>query len=193
MSDDKPIEAAKAAWQSQRVEVPPMHYLRMQAFEHSQYGRNRSMLEYLGALLGVVIGVWSLAMIDSLLLRVGVLVLMAGGFYWLYEWRRRRLAWAATLDGTAEDALRFYKQELERLRDMHGELWKVHLIATVPGTLILTAWAFLELPVPRAGHEWHWIFVPVGVAAWIGSMIWHEAERARRYQHELDALEQNAA
>jgi hypothetical protein len=35
--------------------------------------------------------------------------------------------------------------------------------------------------------------VPVGVAAWIGSMIWHEAERARRYQHELDALEQNAA
>jgi Flp pilus assembly protein TadB len=191
MSNDKPIDSAKATWQSQRVEAPSMHYLRMQVLAHAQYGHNRGILEYLGAGAGVVIGIWLVATAESMLLRVGILVLMAGGLYWLYEWRRRRLMWTATLDGTAEDALRFYKQELARLRDMHRRLGKAHLVASVPGALVLTAWVLLEPPVIGLDHWWHVVFVPLAVAAWIGSMVWHEAEKANRYQRELEALEQN--
>lgn len=91
-----------------------------------------------------------------------------------------------TLDGAAETALTCYRRELARLRDSHQGLWKAQLAASVPGALVLTAWVFLwEAP----GHHWsHGIWAALAVALWIGWVIWHDAEKAKQYQRELDAL-----
>jgi Flp pilus assembly protein TadB len=187
MNDDKHIEKAKAAWQAQRIETPPLFYLKARVLEHSKEGRERSLFEYFGAGAGFVLCVWLAVTTDDTLLRVGLLVLSAGSLYWLAEWRRRKLIWTPTLEGTAETALQCYMQELTRLRDSHRGLWKVQLFTSVPGAGLLAVWLFLvDLP----GHHWsHSVWAIAGVVAWIGWIVWHDAEKARRYQRELETLE----
>jgi len=192
MSDDKSIEAAKAAWQSQRVDTPQLSidYLRNRSLEHAKKSRARSFLEYLLGGAAVVMCVWFAAVIDSALFRVGVLVMFTGILYALYDRWRRRMAWSLTLEGSAADGLHFYKQELTRLRDLHRGLWKVHLPAGVPGAVVLLVWVFLERSEPDNEGP---IILAFAVAVWIIVALRHEAQEAKRYQRELDALEKNGA
>jgi hypothetical protein len=192
MPNDKPMENAKSAWQSQRVENIPMEFLRLRALDHAQYGRNRAALEYLGAGTGVLACIWLAVTVDSVLLWAGLLALMAGGFYWLHEWRKARLTCSATLEQATQDALQFYRQELKHLRDMHRGFRKAHVIASLPGSLILSAWVVSEVPVFGTDRWWHGIFVLFAAAVWIGSMVWHEADKANQYQRELQELEDKA-
>ena len=189
MSDDRHVEAAKTAWQSQHVDEPllSIDYLRNRAMEHTTRGRARTVVEYLCAGVTIVMGVWFAALVGGALFRVGVLVMLAGCLYSLYALRRRRLTWALALEGTAAEALHFYKQELARLRDLHGGLWKVYLPASVPGAVLLLAWIFLERRGPD--NVWRIVGLTCGVAVWIVAMLRHEAQEAQRYQRELDALE----
>ena len=191
MSDDKSIEAAKTAWQSQPVDAPLLSigYLRNRALEHTKASRTRIFLEYLLGGASVVMCVWSIAVIDSTLFRVGVLVILAGILYGLYEWWRRRMVWSLTLEGSAADGVHFYKQELARLRDLHRGLWKVYLPASVPGAVVLLVWASLERP----DNRWRVVGLTCAVAVWVIVMLRHEAQEAKRYQRELDTLEQDAS
>jgi len=169
-----------------------MSYLRLRALEHKQYGRNRSMLEHGAAAVGLAVAAWLVVTNDSMLLRAALAVLAAGGLYWLYEWRRRRLAWSEPSPAAAEDALSFYGRELVRLRDVHAGLWKTHLLASVPGGLLLAVWLLREAGAPFSEHWWQAALVCAAVVVWIGSMIWHEAEKANEYRRELEALERGA-
>ena len=193
MSDEKIEASAKAAWQTQPMEVPTMSYLRLRALEHGQYGRNRSLLEYGAAAVGLGVAAWFFLVNDSLLLRSGLAALAAGGFYWLFQWRRRRLTFDEATLAAADDALSFYRRELARLRDAHGGLWKTHLLASVPGVLPLSVWLLREAGSTFSERWWQAVLVCVAVAAWLGSMIWHELRKADEYQRELDALERTAS
>lgn len=166
-----------------------MSYLRLQALKHEDYGRNRRLLEYGAAAAGVVVAAYYFAIVESTLLRAGLAALTAGALYWLVQWRRSRLTWSAASRAEAEDALTFYSGELTRLRDAHRELRKTHLVAAVPGALLICAWRVLETPLQEGW--WHAALSVLAVAAWIGSMIWHETEKAREYQRELEALRQH--
>jgi hypothetical protein len=192
MSDEKIATGAKAAWQAQLVEVPTMAYLRLQALKHMQYGRNRSLLEYGAAAAGLAVGAWQFVANDDMLLRAGLAALAAGGFYWLYQWRRQRLTWSGATPASASDVLSFYGGELARLRDAHRMLSKTHLLASVPGGLLLSVWLLREAGAAFSERWWQAAVLCAAVLAWIGSMIWHEAEKAREYQRELEALEHTA-
>jgi hypothetical protein len=191
MSNDKPIETAKAAWQSQRVDAPllSIDYLRNRSLEHTRERRTRRLLEYLLACAAVVMCVWFAAVVDSILFRVGIFVMLAGILYSLYDRWRRKAAWSLTLEGSAAEGLHFYKQELARLRDLHRGLWKVDLPAGVPGAVVLLVWAFLERSASE--NRVRIIVLVFAVAVWILVALRHEAQAAKRYQHELDALETN--
>jgi hypothetical protein len=189
MADDKIEAGAKAAWQAQQVEVPTMSYLRLRALEHARYGRNRSMLEYGAAAGGLAVTAWLIIANDSMLLRAGLTLLGAGAVYWLHRWRGQRLTWSESARASADDALSFYKRELTRVRDGHRGLRATHLVASVPGALLLCAWLLREAGSPFSAPWWRAAVVCAAVVAWIGSMIWHEADKANRYQRELDALD----
>jgi hypothetical protein len=192
MSDEKIATGAKAAWLAQPVEVLTMTYLRLQALKHTQYGRSRSMLEHGAAAAGVAVAAWQIVANDNLLLRAGLAVLAAGGLYWLHQWRSQRLTWSSVTAASAGDALSFYGRELSRLRDAHRALWKSHLLTSVPGGLLLSVWLLREAGAAFSERWWQTAVVCLAVAVWIGSMIWHEAEKANEYQRELEALEHTA-
>jgi hypothetical protein len=187
MNDEKRIEQAKAAWQAQHVEIPPLYPLKLRALEHAKHGRERSLLEYIGAIVGVILCVWVAVLTEDMLLRAGLVILAVGGLYWLAEWRRRKLIWMPTLAGTAETAIECYRQELARLRDSYRGLWKVQLVTSIPGAAVMAAWTLL---LDRPGHQFSdGFWMTVALAAWIASSVWHDADKARRYQQELEALE----
>jgi hypothetical protein len=148
------------------------------------------MLEYGAAAAGLAVAAWLVTTSDNLLLRAGLAAMAAGGLYWLYQWRRRRLTFSETTPAAAEDAFSFYRRELARLRDVHGGLWKVHLLASVPGAVLLCAWLLREAGAAFSDHWWQAAIICAAVVAWMGSMIWHEAEKANEYRRELEALEQ---
>jgi hypothetical protein len=193
MPDDRTIETAKAAWQSQHVDAPlvSIDYLRNRAQEHAKKSRTRSVLEHLLGGAAVGLGVWLAAVVDSLLFRVGVIVMSAGMLYALHDSWRRRMVWSVTLEGSAAQGQHFYKQELARLRDLHRRLWKVYLPASIPGAVVLLVWAFLERSELDNGRRV--IILAFAVATWIVVMVRHEAQEAKRYQRELDALEKNGS
>ena len=162
-------------------------YLRNRALEHATETRTRSVFEYLLGGAAVVLGAWLATVVDGILFRVGVVVMLAGLLYSLYDSWRNRLVWSVTLEGSAADGQHFYKQELARLRDLHRRLWKVYLPASIPGAVVLLVWAFLERSELDGGRRV--IILTFAVTAWIGAMLRHEAQEAKRYQRELDALE----
>jgi hypothetical protein len=192
MSDEKIATGAKAAWQAQPSEVPTMSYLRLRALDHKQYGRNRSLLEYGAAAVGLAVAAWVVVVNDSMLLRVGLAALAAGALYWLHQWRRQRLTWTETTEASGEDALSFYRRELARVRDAHRALRMTHIVASVPGALLLSVWLLREAGATFSERWWQAAVVCAAVVAWIGSMVWHEAEKANEYQRELEALEHTA-
>jgi hypothetical protein len=128
-----------------------------------------------------------------MLFRAGLAVTVAGALYWLHVWRQSRLSWEEPSRAATEDALSFYKRELVRLRDAHLALRKAHVLASAPGAVLLSLWVLSESDAARFSELW-WqeALIPVAAAAWIGSMIWHEAQKARAYQRELEAVEQRA-
>jgi hypothetical protein len=188
--EDRSIEIAKAAWKSQEVDAPTVSidYLQLRAFDHEKRTRNRSVVECFLGCVAVIMSAWFLTKIDSLLFRVGALVMLAGIFYSLFELWRRRSVWTATPEGSASDGLTFYKQELARLRDLHRSLWKIYLPAGIPGAIILLIWASFARPETGNGHK---IVLAAAVAVWIIVALRHEAQEADRYQRELEALEKN--
>jgi hypothetical protein len=58
----------------------------------------------------------------------------------------------------------------------------------VPGGLLLAVWLLREAGAPFSERWWQAAIVCAAVVAWIGSMIWHEAEKANEYQREIEAL-----
>ena len=113
--------------------------------------------------------------------------MLAGILYSLYESSRRRIWWSLTLDDPWADGVRVYRQELERLRDLHRASWRIFLPASLPGAAIVLAWAVWE-----RGRVDGWV-VAVAAVVWIVVMLRHEAQEARRFQRELDALQRNDA
>lgn len=169
-----------------------MSYLRLRALEHERYGRNRNTLEHSAAAVSLAGAVWLMIVNDSLLLRVGLTAAAVGGLYWLYQWRRMRLSFSEVTQATAGDALSFYRRELARLCDGHAGLWKAHLLASAPAGLVLSVWLLREAGPVFSEGWWRAALACAAVVAWIGSMIWHEAEKARGYRRELGSLEHGA-
>jgi hypothetical protein len=186
--EDESIEAAKTAWRSQDVEAPQLSidYLQNRMLEHRTQRRNRTVLEYLLGVAAASLCAWFAVAIDSVLFRVGALVMLVGVLYSLYEWWHRKAVWSTTVEGSATDGLTFYKNELARLRDLHRDLWKVYLPAAVPGAILLLVWILIERPEVGVGSK---IVLAIAVGFWITVSVRHESREADRYQRELDALE----
>jgi hypothetical protein len=188
MTNDE-LAATKAAWQSQPLDLPvvSIDYLRHRAREHRDDDRTRTIIEYLLCAVAVGMCVWFGVAIDSGLFRAGVVILLAGILFSLYESWRRRLRWSLTLDGPATDGLRFYRQELGRLGDLHRSWWRIYVPASLPGAAMLLTWMFQERVAVNGNGKM--IGVAVAVAVWIAVMVRDAMQKAKRFRRELDALE----
>ena len=188
MTDHESIEATRTAWQSQPAELPAVSidYLRHRSRDRADEGRTRQTTEYLIGAMALALCAWFGTATGSGLLRAGVIVMAAGILYSLYESWSQKGRWVLTLDGSAVDGLQFYRQELERVRDLHRRRWRVYLPASLPGAATLLAWVFRESDAVGGGGAT--IILALAVTIWVVAMLRYEAHEASRCQSELDAL-----
>ncbi len=184
MSDHRESRSAKAAWQAQSVTLPQLsvNYLRNRVRDHRFRERARSTFDVVLGIVAAIAAVWLTVNVDDLIFRAGLGLTFCGMLYYFYMLWRRRLSWTVTPEGAAADAQQFYMRELERLRDVHRNLWKVHVLGAGPGGLLLCVWFFAQRPD-------HAMLFVGGIVVAALAYLWYEARMARRYQRELDALD----
>jgi len=183
-------ETLQQAWQRQALEAPriSLEYLRHRMGALRRRALLRNGFEYVTGVAGVTWVLWSQwdFIIARPMFTSGIFMWIAGVAYIMWQWHRRAGAQQPAAELGTLDALRFYRQELERQRDARRGNWRWWLPALVPCLMAIFLSLFLEVrPIP---------WMPIGLlAAWVvvgvGLGIAGYERSARGYQQEIDALD----
>ena len=183
-------ETLQQAWQRQALEAPriSLDYLRHRTSALRRRALLRNGFEYVTGVAGVTWVLWSQwdFIIARPMFTSGIFMWIAGVAYIMWQWHRRAGAQQPAAELGTLDALRFYRQELERQRDARRGNWRWWLPALVPCLMAIFLSLFLEVrPIP---------WMPIGLlAAWVvvgvGLGIAGYERSARGYQQEIDALD----
>ena len=183
-------ESLQQAWQRQALDAPriSLEYLRHRTGALRRRTLLRNGIEYVGCVAGIVFVVWAQwhFIVARPMFTSAIFMWIAGIAYIMWQWHRRAGAQQPAAELGTLDALRFYRQELERQRDARRGNWRWWVPALVPCVMATFLSLFMEVqPIP---------WTPMGLlAAWVvigvGLGIAGYERAARRYQEEIDALD----
>ena len=171
-------------WQQQEREegTMPLEDIRARAERlDAKTQRWRALTAALFVLVLIVEGfqVW---MEEALLERAGDSLTIAAFVYVAYRFRRQRMAAPPVALGKTNSA-EFYRAELARQRDLSKDSWG-SLLPFVPGVaLALFGRGLGERPLSQTV-----VIIVFGLALFLGAAWWN-SYTARRFQHEIDALD----
>jgi len=189
MMNESPKNNLQEIWQCQPVEgikmsVEEIHG-RATKFEKKIWWRN--FREYAAGAIAIVLLGFSFASSHDVLSRVASALLIAGMAYVFYQLHRQGRAKNVPAAMGLEHSLQFYRNELERQRDLVSNVWTWYLGPFVPGLLISMIAAML--------HDTHLRHLAV-VAFWYALMAaffifaWRLNVRAARcLQRMIDDLQ----
>jgi len=183
-------ENLQQAWQRQALDAPriSLDYLRHRTGVLRRRTLLRNGFEYVTGVATVLWVSWAQwqFIVARPMFTSAIFMWIAGLAYIMWQWHRRAGAQLPAAELGTLDALRFYRQELERQRDARRGNWRWWVPALVPCLLAMFLSLFLEVrPIP---------WTPIGLlAAWVvvsvGLGIAGYERAARRYQEEIDALD----
>ena len=185
MENELPPENLKSLWQSQSVEPIQMSLeeIRKKAERFQKRIRNRNLREYAASV--VVFAAFSYYMWRWPDLRLACGLILAGTAYVVYQLHTKGAAKNVPASLALDPWLQFHRRELERQRDLLGDVWKWYLLPFVPGLLVFIATLLLRLPADK------WIrmlpFIVFCAAVFYG--IWRLNQRgANKLQRQIDEL-----
>jgi hypothetical protein len=160
MTDDYVDNALRRAWVAQAAPpaTPALKSLKRKARRTRLQFAVRNGVEYLAVLSVAIMAVVRTFAADTLLMRVGNLLLAAGMIYLMVQLHARASARKPPADGTATDYLLFLRLELARQAEALRTVWRWYLLPFVPGMLVINAAVALEEP----GSGW---LVTLGIFA----------------------------
>jgi CDP-diglyceride synthetase len=183
--NDDPI---KALWRGQSTEVPAMSasYVRHRTGELHRAFRIRNVLEQGTSLLALAGCLIVIVLAPHPWIKSAVALLLIGGAYALFQWRRRTASLGTDPSESVTASLTFYKHELERKRDIHRTLWRWYLLPLAPGVIGVLSWNFFGDPQTR-GTSAPWVVLGL-LVVWIVFSVIYERYKAAQCQREIDAL-----
>jgi len=132
-------------------------------------------------ILLVIVEAWQVWRGEEMLERAGDLLTIAAFVYIAYRYCKHLAAPPVALGRT--NSVDFYRAELARQRDLSKDSWG-YLLPFVPGvTLALFGRGLGERPLVQTVG-----IIVFGIALFLGAAWWN-AYTARRFQHEIDALD----
>jgi len=178
----------KALWRAQSTEVPAMSvsYVRHRTSELHRTFRIRNWLEHGGSILGLAICLIVILVAPHPWVKSGVALLLIGGAYAMFQWRRRTASLRTEPSQSSVATLAFYKHELQSKRDIHLTLWRWYLLPLAPGVIAILSWNFFGDPQTK-GTLAPW-GVLVMLVVWIVFSMIYERYKAAQCQREIDAL-----
>ncbi len=190
MTDRPPPHDMREVWQNQKVEVTRMstQELRSKAARFQRKIGRRNLREYLAAVVVVAAFSFYIWQFDSIAMRAGSVLVIAGTLFVVHQLRRRGSPKKLPADVTWESCLDFHRQELERQRDLLRQVWRWYLLPFVPGTVVFLSGAAIESPQARA-----WCLGVLASTAvvflLVGKLNSWVANKLQRQIDELEAVE----
>jgi len=149
----------------------------------------RNLREYVAALVVVVFFGFQLWHTTDAVVRLGFAMIIASMFYIAYQLHRRGAARRPVAEMGAESWVEFHRRELERQRDLLGNIWSWYLGPIIPGWVVL----MVGMARTNPGHLHHYGIFLSGfnlVTALVFVGLWKLNQRAaRRLQHRIDELD----
>jgi hypothetical protein len=179
---------AQKLWQSQPVEATRMsaEAIRKRADKFEQRIRRRNVREYVGSMLSAMVFVYFIVQTHDLLSRIAYGMFIAGMAVIVIQLRRKGAPRSMPGAMGASTCLQFFREELERQRDVVKNVWPWYLAPLVPGFVVLTVATVLAVPFPASLRKVVLMDIFVGGVFFL---VWKLNMRAARcLQRTIDEL-----
>ncbi len=191
MTNSSPPNDIRKAWQSQCVEGTPLSIdeIRQKARKYQQKIGRRNLREYIAALVVVIFFGYNLWHDPEPVTRLGFAMIIAGMLYMVSQLHHRGSARSPAAEMGSASWLEFHRRELERQRDLLGNIWSWYLGPIIPGWVVL----MVGFARTNPGHLHHYylflaVFNLVTALVFVG--LWKLNQRAaHRLQHRIDELD----
>jgi len=166
-------------WQDQPVKEikMPIEEIRRRAGRFERKIRWRNIREYVASLIAVGLFVYFLATSHDLLSRVTFALFIAAMLWIVVALHRKGSAKKLPEGADTLTSLRFYRAELERQREVVGNVWWWYLAPLVPGFVVYTIGYAVKFPRPAA---WLGLALMDVIVAGMFYVIWRMNLRAAR-------------
>ncbi|MBB6094111.1 hypothetical protein HNQ60_002992 [Povalibacter uvarum] len=195
MTTNEENRMEKSAWQSQPLDAPVVSL----AFVHHQASRlNKDFRQQKGLMywaLGIMVAAGLVTVFRDppsdigpmlYVMRVGILLALAGAVCVVLEMRSRARMLQSRDDVTVTQSLDAYRSELERRRDYYLHSWRWSLLPMLPAALVLIVGGMIYDPHPEMLS--HYGLIVVFAVAFTAAGVWDHRRKGHAYQGELDAL-----
>jgi hypothetical protein len=127
----------------------PLEAIQRSSAEFEARIRRRNLREYIAA--GVVLVIFSVNLVTTHIAgaRVGFALIIAGILYVAYQLHTRGSAKSVPASASFAGHVDFYRQELERQRDLLRHIWSWYLGPLIPGMVVLMLSAGIAHPRPQ--------------------------------------------
>jgi Flp pilus assembly protein TadB len=179
---------AQKLWQSQPVEATRMsaEAIRKRADKFEQRIRRRNVREYVGSMLSAIVFVYFIVQSHDVLFRIAYGMFIAGMAVMVVQLYRKSAPRRMSGDMGASTCLQFFREELERQRDVVKNVWAWYLAPLVPGFVLLTVATLIGVPFPASLRKVVLMNVFVGGVFFL---VWKLNMRAARcLQRTIDEL-----
>jgi Flp pilus assembly protein TadB len=182
------MDDPRILWQSQEVEEMKfsVEELRAKAAKFQRRIWRRNLREYLAGLLAIVffsVAFWNAKHIVP---RIAFASLIAGAIFCVWYLRRWGSAMPLPANMGRADCVRFYRNELERQRDLLRTVWKWALGPIIPGVALLAIYSITSIGPAKWWQHVGYVFLE---AAIFSTVVWLNVRAARRLDRRIAELE----
>jgi hypothetical protein len=174
-------------WQNQEVDEMKISIdeLRAKAAKFQKRIHSRNLREQVACLLVIIGFGWSFFRPSPIVPRISFALMMAGAIYVAWHLRVKGTAKALPPEMAGASCLEFYKRELEKQRDLVGNVWTWYLGPLIPGIALLVIWAIATLPPAKRWYPMPFATLSV-IAFWIIDRTNRRA--AQQLNHQIEEL-----
>jgi hypothetical protein len=125
-------------WQNQPVEnmTMPLEEIRRKSGKFEKRIKRRNLREYAGAAIGIAAYTFYIFKFDSLVIRAGCVLVIAGALYVVVQIYNRASPGTLPADLAFTASLEFHRRELVRQRDLLRSVWRWYLGPLIPGLAV---------------------------------------------------------
>ncbi len=177
-------------WQTQEVEEMrfSVEELRAKAAKFQRRVQRRNLREYLAALFVIVfcgVACWNTPQIVP---RIAFALLIAGAIFYIWYLRRRGFARPVPENMGSATCVRFYRNELERQRDLLHSVWKWVLVPILPGMALLATYNIAIAPPAKRWQQFGYVLLE---AAIFSAVVWLNMRAARRLDRRIAEIDRD--
>lgn len=159
--------------------------LRAKATKFQSRIRWRNVREYAAAVFVIVAFTMQAIRVSAPVPRIAFALIIAGTFYVVWHLHAWGAAEPLPSDMGSESGIAFYRRQLERQRDLLGNIWKWYLGPLIPGFALLMGWMIVTL---RPDRRWRPAVVAGMAVALFLAIGWLNRRAARRLDRQIREL-----